>query len=80
MADIRETRDLLGGCEPDEYGDPEYPSHIRIMDFQFEDTNLAASLWLGNENSGTECDAMLTDEDLEWMIGVLQRCLDKARS
>jgi hypothetical protein len=41
-----ERRDLL----EDRGG--EYPAHISIRDFQFEGTKLAASLWLGNENSG----------------------------
>jgi hypothetical protein len=71
---IRERRNLL----EDRGG--EYPAHIRIMDFQFEGTKLAGSLWLGNENSGTEVDVLLTDEDIEWMIGTLQRVLDKART
>lgn len=69
-----ERRDLL------ENRGGEYPAHITIMDFQFEGTKLAASLWLGNENSGTEVDVLLTDEDAEWIIATLQNALDESRS
>jgi hypothetical protein len=71
---IREYRDLL----EDRNGD--YPAHVRIIDFQFEGTKLAASLWLGNENAGQEASALLTDADVEWLIGTLQRALDESRS
>lgn len=60
----REERDLPGDH-------PEYPSHIQINEFRSD--GFAATLWLGNENSSEECDVMLTDEDIDWMIDVLQR-------
>lgn len=70
---IREARELM------EDRDGAYPAHITIREFQYEGTNLAASLWLGNENSSAEVDVMLTDDDVEWMIHTLQQVLDKAR-
>lgn len=69
-----ERRDLL------EDRNGEYPAHIRIRDFQFEGTKLAASLWLGNENSGTEVDVLLTDADVEWIVGALQLAFEESRS
>jgi hypothetical protein len=71
-----ESRDLLG----EEGEDNEYPAHIRIRNFRFEGTDLAASLWLGNENSAQECDALLTSDDVEWMITTLQGVLAEHRS
>lgn len=71
---MNERRDLL----EDRGGD--YPAHIRIMDFQYEDTPLAVSLWLGNENSETEVDVILTADDTEWIITTLQNALAESRS
>lgn len=70
---MREARDLL------ENRGGEYPAHILIRDFQLEGTHLAASLWLGNENSAAEVDVLLTDDDAEWIIGALQRALVQSR-
>ncbi|MBO0882013.1 MAG: hypothetical protein J2P17_17065 [Mycobacterium sp.] len=70
---ISETRDLL------EDRNGVYPAHIRIMDIDDERTNLAAYLWLGNENSGTAVDVLLTHEDLEWIIHALQKAVDKTK-
>lgn len=69
---MNERRDLL----EDRGG--EYPAHIRIMDFRFEGTSLAASLWLGSENSGSEVDVLLTDEDVEWIIVTLKNTIYRA--
>lgn len=68
-----ERRDLL----EDRSG--EYPAHISIRDFRFQGTDLAVSLWLGSENSGSDVDVLLTDQDAEWIIGALQRALTASR-
>ncbi len=63
---IRESRDLL------EDRDGEYPAHITIDEFQFEGTDLVATLWLGNENQEAQVDVMLTRDDVDWIISTLQ--------
>lgn len=66
---MREERDLL------EDRDGRWPAHATIRDFRFEGTDLAAVIWLGNENSGADVDVMLTRDDVEWFITALQRAL-----
>lgn len=72
MPDVR--RDLL----EDRGG--EYPAHIRIRNFEYDGTALAASLWLGNENQEREVDVLLTDADVEWLIDTLRSVLDQHRA
>jgi hypothetical protein len=50
-------------------------SHIVVREFDYDDGDgdpFVATIWLGNENSGQECDVMLTAAELDDLISALK--------